>query len=69
MKKIILFPLFLLLLSSAVSARGYMCGGGSGGFLIYKLLALIVGSFVFSVVFWWTYLWIVKDKGRLKKRK
>ncbi|MDP2907608.1 MAG: hypothetical protein Q8O03_06720 [Nanoarchaeota archaeon] len=47
---------------------GYgMMGAGSwmmGGF--FGLIYFAILSFVFSVVFWWTYKWLVKEKKTKK---
>ena len=42
-----------------------MGGGGSwmvGGF--FGLICYAILSFVFCVIFWWTYKWIVKEKKK-----
>lgn len=33
-----------------------------GNWILIKLVGLAIASFVFSVIFWWTYRWMVKKK-------
>lgn len=37
---------------------GWMMGGA------YSLIYFVIISFLFSIIFWWTYKWIVKGKKR-----
>lgn len=41
---------------------GGMMGGLTGGFL--GLFYFAVLSFVFSIIFWWAYNWVVKEKKK-----
>jgi hypothetical protein len=64
--KRVLYPLMLVLLSSFAWAQttGLMHykSGSSGGSGILMLLYFTVGCLIFSVVFWLTHNWLVKNK-------
>jgi hypothetical protein len=73
MKKLVLIPAFLVMLSAVVSADygmmgdygAYgMMGAGGVGMGLLGLLWLVIGAFIFSVIFWSTYNWLVKEKKR-----
>jgi hypothetical protein len=68
MKKIIL-PLAFLLASFPVLADMDMMGQGINGVGLhgmgtYGLIYLILCAFIFSIIFWWTYNWIVVIKKK-----
>lgn len=70
MKKVILFLLIILSTCFAQYGSGYstgpwrMWGMGFIGF-IYLVLAF----FLFSVIFWFCYLWIAKGKDKKEENK
>jgi hypothetical protein len=70
MKKAILLSMLLLLLPSVLADYGDMMSGGmmgGAGWFGMGLVGLIyfaIGAFVFSVIFWLTHNWLVKDKRR-----
>ena len=71
MKKLILIPSLLVLLSSVVLADSDMMGDfgmmGTGGWMmggLYGLVYFVIASFIFSITFWLTYKWLIKDKKR-----
>ncbi|PIN87312.1 hypothetical protein COV19_00310 [Candidatus Woesearchaeota archaeon CG10_big_fil_rev_8_21_14_0_10_44_13] len=76
MKKYIVLPFLFALASTLVSADwgGMMGDYGSGGYGmmgwgvgvmgLFGLLYLALAAFIVSGIFWLTYKWIVKDKGR-----
>jgi len=73
MKKLIVGALSTVPFFPAVLAGGYGSCGGMGGYygsyVLYKLLGLIAVTLLVSIIFWWTYVWIVQDKGKLFKKK
>ena len=46
---------------------GMMGGYGMAGFGVIGMIYVGLISFVFSLVFWTTYKWIVKEDGEKKK--
>ncbi len=75
MKKIIT-TLFLAAFSPAVLAdggygmMGYGMMGGTGkfGMSLFGVLYFVLIAFVFSVIFWGTHNWLVKDQKNKKKK-
>ena len=39
------------------------------GWGLLKVLGVAVCAFIISAIFWWTYKWIVVDKGLTKRKK
>lgn len=79
-KRLLIFWLFgmgMVMISSIAIAVGDMMGFGSGygmmsgagmfGMSLLGLIYLALGAFVFSVIFWLTYKWLVKDKKNMKR--
>jgi uncharacterized membrane protein len=70
MKKIILMPTFLVLLSSITIAdyrdmMGYgMMGGGWAGMGLLGAIYFAFAALIFSIIFWLTHNWLVKGKKR-----
>ena len=68
MKKI-LYLLATILLSTVVFAQSMMDFTGGFGVMhksgkgcLYGLIYFVIGSFIFSVIFWLTHNWLVKKK-------
>jgi len=72
MKKILLTLTALAAVPAALAGGMYGCSGSGyygGGWMFLKLIGFLVGAFLFSIIFWWTHVWIVQDKGQLKRKK
>lgn len=79
MKKTVLLA-GLLVIPIALADGKWGCKGGEGasgmmsgysifGFWLLKLAFIVLGAFLFSLVFWQTYKWIIKGNNSAKKRK
>jgi len=80
MKKILISVLSIvsalpMVLADGVKNKTGSCGfyGAKGGHWmvgwgLLKLLYVAVAVFIISAIFWWTYRWIVVDKGLTKKK-
>lgn len=42
--------------------QGMMNGNAGSGMLVLWILSIAVGSFIFSLIFWWVHGWV--GKGR-----
>jgi hypothetical protein len=48
--------------------HGFKGGHWMIGWGLLKFACLLVSVFLVSLIFWWTYRWIVVDKGLTKKK-
>lgn len=65
MKRIILPLIMALTTPSVLADYGHITGCGMDGCVgnsLYGILWLAISAFVVSVIFWFTYNWIVKRK-------
>lgn len=59
------------LLTAVLASTSVLAGGmyKSGSYAVYQGLMFLVAVFLASVIFWWTYLWMVEDKGKLTRKR
>ena len=71
-KKFVLWTYITLIFSSIVMAdtnSGFgMMGMGTFGFSLIGIIYFALISFVFSLIFWYTYVLVVKNKEKARKR-
>ena len=48
---------------------GYNGGSHMGGTGIYGAILIVLGAFIFSIIFWGTYMWLVKGQNNKKTKK
>ena len=53
---------------SGEGVHGVMSSLGIWGYWIMKLIFIALGAFIFSVVFWQTYKWLVKNNKITRKK-
>ena len=73
MKKIITTILSAAFIPAVLADEGYgMIGYKMGSHMygtgLYGAVYLILASFIFSIIFWVTYLWLVKNQKNKKKK-
>jgi len=71
MKKITLLGIIALAIPSVLADYGHMMGYGYGmgssiG-VIYGIVWFALAVFIFSIIFWSTYKWIVKEEKKENK--
>ncbi len=70
MKKTISTILSTALIPAALADYG--CGGYKSSHMYgagyYGAIYLILASFIFSIIFWLTYLWLVKTQKKKRKK-
>ena len=48
---------------------GYKTGSPMGGAGAYGAIYIVLGAFIFSIIFWGTYMWLVKGQNNKKTKK
>lgn len=59
------------LIAATLATTPALAGGTyySEPVMVLKGVVFLLVVFICSVIFWWTYLWMVQDKGKLLIRK
>jgi len=71
MKRIILFWVLILSIPFVLADYGHMGGYGMMGGIgvgLYGIVWFVLAMFIFSIIFWSTYRWIIKDAKKASKK-